>query len=358
MALWHGWAYSGLRARVSSDQPYGFLCLPAPGDDTVHTLARKLTTLVFKRFVGYQRGDLPEHVAERMASAQAMVFDLARRNPQDKRRVGDVFAGIDVQNNVLALGVTPAVSAQAAELLIGRVLGELGLSEAQAVGPAALVRDHIELARADTNPLNMIEDHPDKAGNRLDLGDASADDWCAGLREALALIDIALPELAREFPVSLRRLVPVGVDDHKHLSASYREAPGLVYLTLHPNPVTMAEALVHESQHGKLNLLSWFDPILDNAYSEWSPSPVRPDMRPIMGVLLAAHAFVPVAWLHRGLARANHPLTSDPWFERRRAETIASNGDALTTLRDHAKPTPTGERVLTALHELHAAVQA
>ena len=40
--------------------------------------------------------------------------------------------------------------------------------------------------------------------------------------------------------------VPVGWDEQRHLSASYQEAIGTVYLSLHPNPLTLAEALIHE----------------------------------------------------------------------------------------------------------------
>jgi len=330
------------------------LCLPAPGDDTVHALAAKLKTLVFKRFVSYDRADLNANDARPFSAMQTMVFDLARRSHADKQRVGEVFRELDVQNNVLALGLNSEVSTRAARVLHATVLGELGLSERPAPSPHHEIRPGIVLSELDTNPLKMLEEHPDKSGNRFDLGERPVTDWLAALGEALDLIDLALPGLAGEFPATLRRIVPVGFDEHAHLSASYREAPGLSYLSLHPNAVTMAEAIVHESQHSKLNLLSWFDPILENAYTEWSPSPVRPDMRPLMGVLLAAHAFVPVAWLHRGLAQSGYKLTTSPWFDRRRGEVLTSNESALNTLRQHAKPTPTGARVLAALETLHA----
>ena len=47
--------------------------------------------------------------------------------------------------------------------------------------------------------------------------------------------------------------VPLG-DLQKHLSASYREAIGTIYVTLHPNVMTMAEALVHDFGHARVNL--------------------------------------------------------------------------------------------------------
>ncbi len=157
--------------------------------------------------------------------------------------------------------------------------------------------------------------------------------------------------------VSLQRLVPVGYHAERHFSASYREAPGVVYLTLHPSLLTLAEAIVHETQHGKLNVLRWFDAVLMNGDNTWSKSPVRPDLRPLWGVLLAVHAFVPVAALHLVLAEQNHPLSHGEPFARRRAEVLAANEHGLSTLRELALPTEVGKRVLGGLEELHALVK-
>jgi HEXXH motif-containing protein len=214
------------------------------------------------------------------------------------------------------------------------------------------------LALADVNPLSMLEEHPDKSGNAIDLGGRATTEWTTALAEALSLIERGLPELHREIIGSLERIVPVGFEPERHLSASYREAPGLVYLTLHPSALTLAEAIVHETQHGKLNVLRWFDPVLENGDTTWSRSAVRPDLRPLSGVLLAVHAFVPVAALHLALAEAGHPLASGPSFERRRAEVLAANAHGLRTLKELGKPTAVGRRVIDGLEELQAVCHA
>ena len=88
------------------------------------------------------------------------------------------------------------------------------------------------------------------------------------------------------------RLVPVGFEPEMHLSASYREAPGTVYLTLHPDPLTMAEAIIHETQHGKLNRLMWLDPVLRNGYILGMVEAAgEARSSTAAGVLLAVHAF-------------------------------------------------------------------
>jgi HEXXH motif-containing protein len=211
----------------------------------------------------------------------------------------------------------------------------------------------VQLCTQDTNPLSLEEAHPDKSGNAVALGEHPIGAWKESLDGALELIEQALPEWAAEIPVALSRVVPVGSDEQMHLSASYREAPELVYMTLHPDPLTMAEAIVHEVQHSKCNLLSWMDPVLHNGYTTWTDSPVRPDLRPLMGVLMAVHAFVPVAALHHRLAVLDHPLSRTRRFLERRVEVLSGNRGGLRVLQERAEPTAAGTRLLDALGELH-----
>ncbi len=214
------------------------------------------------------------------------------------------------------------------------------------------------LATVDTNPLSDVEAHPDKSGNAIDLGGRDAAAWRAGLDDAMRLVATGLPGWWAELPSALRRVVPVGYHDQQHLSASYREAPNLIYMTLHPNRVTLAEALIHEVQHGKLNTLLQLDPVLHNGRTAWTPSPVRPDLRPLEGVLLAVHAFVPVAALHCALAEQGHPLADDPWFRRRRAEVLAGNERGIEILEDMGDWTQTGRTLRDAIRCLHGDLMA
>ncbi len=218
------------------------------------------------------------------------------------------------------------------------------------LGPDEL---ELHLSLYDSNPLALEEAHPDKEGNSLTLGEKSLEEWTSSLGEALGLIREALPGWYGELKDTTVRLLPVGFEPEMHLSASYREAPGIVYLTLHPDPLTMAEALIHETQHGKLNLLSWLDPVLHNAYTSWSESPVRPDLRPLMGVLLAVHAFVPVAALHARLAEMDHPISRSVRFSERRTEVLAGNAGGLSVVQNTAQPTKMGARVIQGLVTLH-----
>ncbi len=206
----------------------------------------------------------------------------------------------------------------------------------------------IVLCRADDSPLALHEAHPDKDGNRTTLGGRPQSEWIASLRRALAIIEVGLPSLHDELRLALRQIVPVGFHESRHLSASFQENLGTAYMTLHPQDMTMVEAIVHEFSHNKLNALLELDPLLHNAFEPLFSSPVRPDPRPLHGVLLAVHAFVPVAALYRTLQRTEHPESKRPGFDARFHAIMAGNREGLATL-EHAEPTDAGARVLAEL---------
>ena len=219
--------------------------------------------------------------------------------------------------------------------------------------------DGFSLAQIDHNPLRMMEAHPDKSGNTLSLGGKTVGYWEEQLGNALSLIKATLPTFYGEMRTTLQRIVPVGYEPERHLSASYREAPGTIYMTAHPNPVTLAEAIIHEVQHGKLNTLSWFDRVLDNGMTEWTTSPVRPDLRPIWGVLLAVHAFVPVALMHHHMRQRRDLIgwfDDNPHLAKRQREVLIGNQNGLDILNEKAQPTEVGQRVLNALNTLHESI--
>lgn len=391
--------------------PAGLLLLPAQGTSAVPPLRRKAALLTLRRLLTLEAVDAPYRAPLQRLQRQLQGLAAGAAGKALVRAVGstDVLTPLlclesgDPDPSARVAEAVPALLVALRHALPSGVLREAVLWDAPCrqlpdpeagwfrtfeppgqgvlLEPTALTaRDHRgaeidltedaprsfhrlleapspHLATVDTNPRSMLEAHPDKAGNAVDLGGRTIDAWRDALNAALATVEVALPALHRELLAHLQRVVPVGFEPERHLSASYLEAPGLVYLTLHPSPLTLAEALVHETQHGKLNLLRWFDAVLDNGHSEWTPSPVRPDLRPLMGVLMAVHAFVPVAALHRRLAELEHPLAEGPHFARRRGEVLAANTHGLQTLRAKARPTATGRRLLADLEALHRATR-
>lgn len=205
------------------------------------------------------------------------------------------------------------------------------------------------LALVDNNPLAQLEAHPDKSGNAIDLGGQASARWVAALCEALDIIAGAMPALRAEIDVVLQQVVPVGYDEGRHLSASYQEAIGTVYMSLHPQAMTMAEAVIHEFSHNKLAALQEQGPLLENAFSPLYPSPVRPDPRPLHGVLLAVHAFLPVARLYELMIAGDDPRARHPEFRARFAAIVAGNSEGAEVLRTHARPTELGAPLLAEI---------
>lgn len=277
----------------------------------------------------------PIHGGELAEALTQLLVELARR-----RLIGrEGFWWPVPVRRLLTTGAARELVPERVGLLYSDGEIELGAAEVWDLSvPSFRMREGGWLALADNNPLAMIEAHPDKEGNALSLGTATATEWLAALDAARALIREALPALADEHRLLLASIVPVGGPMERSLSASYREAIGTVYLSLHPSPVKMAEAIIHELQHTKLNLLTFTDPVLVDGGAGLHASPVRPDPRPLWGVLLAVHAFVPVAALYRHLGDAT-----------RLAEVEAGNREALAVLEAHAQPTELGRRLIAGL---------
>ena len=133
------------------------------------------------------------------------------------------------------------------------------------------------------------------------------------------------------------------------MSASYQEAIGAVYLSLHPSALTLAEALIHEFSHNKLHALLEQGPLLENAWAPLFTSPVRPDPRPLHGVLLAVHAFLPVAAMLESMLAEG---TCD--VEGRLRAVARGNHEGAQTLLAHGRPTALGEPLLAEIERLDA----
>jgi HEXXH motif-containing protein len=223
--------------------------------------------------------------------------------------------------------------------------------DAIVIDDRASISEHVSLSTFDDNPLAAMEAHPDKSGNAASLGDRSIDAWQSAIEGALAIVAAHLPSTREEMELTLQRIVPVGYDAERHLSASYREAIGTIYVSLHPDPMTMAEALVHEHQHTKLNAALAQDEILLDALEPRFASPVRPDLRPLLGILLAVHAFVPVAELWARMSDAGDAHATSARGRARFESVRRGNREGLDVLLANARHTAVGEALLEELSD-------
>jgi HEXXH motif-containing protein len=216
----------------------------------------------------------------------------------------------------------------------------------QVTRPYHEVTRGIFFATADNNPRSFWGAEPGEPGNPVDLGGHEAAEWAEKIGEALALIGEHLPDLRAEIDLYIQLFLPTGWHPETHRSASYRESIGAIYMSLHPQLMTLAEAVIHEFSHNKLHALFELDAVIENSSAKAFRSPVRQDLRPLRGVLLAVHAFLPVARLYEKMLEAGHPLSRGHYFPERYARIRAINREGASVIFEHSHPTAVGRALI------------
>ena len=310
---------------------------PAPG--ATLSLLHELVAIICFELAVLEALPFAVHLRSSPRRWLSMVAAVAVEWPDDPREI------------VLSAGRAELRRSGTVHAIDLRSLGEHGdpLSGVVVRHPYHPIDGGTVLAVEDNNPLFLQEAHPDKSGNAVDLGGVPVSAWVASLRASFATVARYLPDLRAEMDLYLAQIVPVGAFADKHLSASYQEAIGTIYLSHHPHVMTMTEALIHEFQHTKINALFELDPVLENAFSPLFRSPVRPDPRPLHGVLLAIHAFVPVARLYEQMLAAGAPEATHPSFRARYAAIVSMNREAADVVLTHGTSTRVGTGILDEL---------
>lgn len=119
------------------------------------------------------------------------------------------------------------------------------------------------------------------------------------------------------------------------------------------DPVQVADALCHEGSHNRLGLLLQFDSLIEDDGAEVHPSPWRPDLRPLKGVVNGVHAFINVCEFYQRLAQ------SEPGLEAQALEVYQEQRhrvlEAWDYMQPHLHPTPIGRSLIA---DLQKAVEA
>ena len=173
------------------------------------------------------------------------------------------------------------------------------------------------------------------------------------LSEAFALIDAGNPELSGEVRVLLREIVlAVGSENIKGLRFDGISAFmlwGGVVLNVggYKTALDMVQALAHESGHNLLFGLCAHGPLHENDDRERYPSPLRPDERPMDGIV---HATYVTARMHQAvqrlLMRGALSQTQIPQAEQANTENAKWFASGMQTIDRHARLTPLGREVM------------
>lgn len=121
-------------------------------------------------------------------------------------------------------------------------------------------------------------------------------------------LEEALPACHAWLTDATRVAIPLRGDGDTFRSCSHPGVPGMVELDLLAEDQIL-EALVHESAHQFLFRMEATGPLVDPAHHGTYRSPLRPEPRPLRGILLAYHALAYIAALY-------HDLSSIPLVAR------------------------------------------
>lgn len=175
--------------------------------------------------------------------------------------------------------------------------------------------------------------------------------WVSILNDAWGWVVDHESLLSIEMLLIVRAFVPVTSHTRNvHTSGSFREAPGLIALSWDPDVPVLAEALVHEYHHQKLNALLNLDPLIIGPttapiyYSPW-----RTDPRPLLGVLHGVYTFHAVLrfWIKVLVVRSAGIY--EPSIRRRIYTLNSQLQTALTTLQENAIWSTLGETFFGAI---------
>ena len=186
----------------------------------------------------------------------------------------------------------------------------------------------------------------------LSLTEKERIEWEYAAARAMELISHHPPsaKLVTEFGWLL---VPIRNNrDGYHLSISFNSVPNAIFASFHRDAESLAETLVHESDHNWFFLVSryeefWKKPA--HLQPEIYRSPWRDDPRPLDGILRGASAFVRVSAMWAGLLAAlpkTHPSLG--WIRKRVFLRSVQAVDALRTLMSTDELSMFGRRQVTA----------
>jgi HEXXH motif-containing protein len=123
-----------------------------------------------------------------------------------------------------------------------------------------------------------------------------------GLRSQ-ALLGGYLPEVADWLTSLAKVLVFLDASENLSRSASAADLPGIVFADA-TSELALLEVLVHEASHHLLFLTEAGGALVDPTEERRFASPLRPDPRPLRGILLAYHALAFMCAFYKDLERS------------------------------------------------------
>ena len=126
--------------------------------------------------------------------------------------------------------------------------------------------------------------------DKLETGTEAREAFAAQLEEAWDLVEVASPDAAAIVRSEVQHVVSLRLTE-RHLSFSLSNLPGTIFVGAGTSRWPVAEALVHEAAHARLNHAAEAVPLTLGNRDTVCYSPWRDDPRPVEGVVHGAYAF-------------------------------------------------------------------
>ena len=119
----------------------------------------------------------------------------------------------------------------------------------------------------------------------------------------------------------------------------------------HPE-LALLEAILHEYNHNKINLVLQTETLVLNDRQEIYYSPYRPDARHIQGIYLGLHALAGAYWVIWN-AHVQWILTLPENWQEKATAYVLKNGLSLQVLDKYALLSPLGKEILEGMRSVH-----
>jgi hypothetical protein len=173
------------------------------------------------------------------------------------------------------------------------------------------------------------------------------------LEEALHAIAVNCPDLWQELRVLIREIVLL--ESNRTISGSSFDLLGLVYFRTDPALKTLdfLDFLVHEGAHQYIFNLSSFDPLcLNDAHEKYS-SPLRKDLRPMMGIYHATFVTARLLYVFQAFKSRQVTLGFPEVIEEKIIYYKEKYKEGFETLMQHGKLTELGEKLILSTRDIY-----